>query len=456
MSGIPTLPIELVEQIIDHLRGECRTLVSCALTHKSWYSRATMVLYTAIYIQSRAGYDVLRRRRFTGIGTSASISATQSLFSLTEELSFDESEKRAATHQPKDSLPGPTNPQFVYDVLPTFAGFPFPKLRHLTLRSRDVEHPSNRTRPSFNVPLLLSTTFSSVRSLVLDGQVFDTLRDFVRIICALPRLEELDTGNRHVIRRHTPSLVVTPTTGSQLSLHRLHVGRLICLDLDPGAIALLKWLLDTQTVRAQTLQVLKMTGVYRLSDTNAGSLYDTLSDVLKHLGPSLRHLDVEIRECEGVGLVLTHSIGLETLVLRVQANLGRFQWVPGRSNRANVILPILATLVTPYLRRLDLVVELIVLPDCHDEDVNLCAEQMDWSPFNSIIARAKWDGLEEVIVKLSCLVHRTGQHTSWELLKGEIRSRMERLLWHTRGILRIVYDTVEDLEQSPTHLNSRE
>lgn len=50
VPGAPVLPIELIELIIEHLRGQCGTLRNCVLAYRALYPRAMVVLYRAIWV----------------------------------------------------------------------------------------------------------------------------------------------------------------------------------------------------------------------------------------------------------------------------------------------------------------------------------------------------------------------------------------------------------------------
>lgn len=73
------LPIELIERVLGYLKGDCSTLLNCALVHSALYPRAKALLYTTVYV--RSGYahcDSLRRYRFTA-GSDKYVALTERL-----------------------------------------------------------------------------------------------------------------------------------------------------------------------------------------------------------------------------------------------------------------------------------------------------------------------------------------------------------------------------------------
>ncbi|TFK78939.1 hypothetical protein K466DRAFT_506462, partial [Polyporus arcularius HHB13444] len=47
------LPLELDEQVLDHLQGQVRTLLACALVCKRWHPRCRQLLYRTVYLSNR-------------------------------------------------------------------------------------------------------------------------------------------------------------------------------------------------------------------------------------------------------------------------------------------------------------------------------------------------------------------------------------------------------------------
>ncbi|KZT69134.1 hypothetical protein DAEQUDRAFT_277590 [Daedalea quercina L-15889] len=263
-----TLPVEIIEQIIDQLRGECSTLLNCALTCRDLFPRAIEVLYTAIRIQNRAAYDTFLRVRFSV--------KTRDAFLQTEDLEFsDRREKRL------------WEKTFLQGMIFTFAGVTFPNLGRLAFRSEDrIQEPFIL---HFRIPGSFTKTFSSVRALTLDGVQFYTLRDFVRLVCALPHLEELYLMGRILLKQLPPrQVVMTEATGSQLKLQQF------CLSTNSVQMseeALYMWLMCTPTVQAQTLQVLHLDSLAPLY-VPEWRYYDTLARLQERLGSSLTDLQI--------------------------------------------------------------------------------------------------------------------------------------------------------------------
>ncbi|KZT69487.1 hypothetical protein DAEQUDRAFT_811279 [Daedalea quercina L-15889] len=415
-SGNPVVPVELLEHIIDYLRGECQTLLNCALTHRTLYPRAKTVLYITIHIRSRKAYNAIRRLRLNKMA--------HSIFANTEEFVLEE--------HPEAWRTDPSH-HFVHDMLPTFAGFPLPKLHCLVLRGF---HRGLVWRDSPLTALLLTQTFSSVRTLVLHNQPFSTLLDVVRFVCALPQLQELELHATSLIMTGTSSLTATnPATGGRLRLRRFQLSGLDGLE----AASVLDWLARTPTVQAPTMRVLRAAVWPRDRD----SVYSSLSNILKQLGSSLTDLDVELRQHSVTIPVLTYTTGLETLSLRIVVlNLAEMPWTLTGSDCNNVILPTLTSLEAPRLRTLyfkfNLIYNLL-----GGQDAEAYVARLDWTPLGGVIARKRLNSLQtvviEVFVERLCLVER--RESALEVLKRiecAFESAVQQLPWQTRPVVKVI------------------
>ena len=161
------LPIELIERLIGYLKGDCSTLLNCALVHSALYPRAKALLYTTVYVRSGYAHDSLRRYRFTA--------GSDKYFALTERL---------ALYEKHDTT---LSPHTLSMFLLSFAGVPFPNLRCLELIGSESTVSSPWIHLSPHTFSRISKTFTSVKQLILSDVEFLTLRDFVRLISALPR-----------------------------------------------------------------------------------------------------------------------------------------------------------------------------------------------------------------------------------------------------------------------------
>ncbi|KZT63184.1 hypothetical protein DAEQUDRAFT_815793 [Daedalea quercina L-15889] len=149
----PALPIEVIERVIDHLQGYSETLLNCALTHRSLYRHAKMVLYMGtIRVTSRKAYNALVRLRFTADG--------QTFLARTEGLTL-----RSTYGWENDGNPNyliGTNEDVLSRFLVTFAGVAFPNLRILELKGSYLAAGGLWTNLPANTFGRLSKTFLSI------------------------------------------------------------------------------------------------------------------------------------------------------------------------------------------------------------------------------------------------------------------------------------------------------
>ena len=277
----PALPIEVIEHAIGYLRGDCRTLLNVALVHRVLYPHAIQVLYASIRIWSNRSYRALVRLRLDS-------AAHRNVFAHVEEFTLSIAAARGGGVSDQCSL----NTFSLH-----LAGVLLPCLRHLEFWSFEREG-------WLNVPptviMCLSKTFATVQVLALHRVHFVTLRDCVRLICALPQLRELDLRDILFQSGGGPdSIVITPATGAELGLCTLTMS--VFDDMENGALEpIYGWLVRTQCVQKGLLRRLMVSDPYseypKLDGTwdvrHSGSI--RLNAFLESLGPALQHLDVNI------------------------------------------------------------------------------------------------------------------------------------------------------------------
>lgn len=177
--GVQVVPLEVAWSILHNLRGWMGVLYNCALAHPSWYPEAVRILYRDIHITNRSRYDALRK-----VLLHRNVAAHHT-FTHTEAINV------VFTTDHDDCVP---------DVLSALASVAFPKLRsmhfstHPPPRDHKLPHPPSGSsqRPPWSIPFSFSNPFSSVTSLSFTGQIFRTLRELVRTICAFPQLQDLE------------------------------------------------------------------------------------------------------------------------------------------------------------------------------------------------------------------------------------------------------------------------
>lgn len=275
IPGVPVVPLELVENILNHLHGCRGDLCKCALTHSSWYPCAIKVLYTDIHILGRREFDALRDRlRCRDVVAQCAFSHTEALRVTCDAI-------------------------YAHDVLATLAGVTFPELRTLSFCIYDLvggrSLPQSQ-RPPWIPPLPFSNTFSFVTTLSFIDQLFSTLRELVRTVCAFPQLQDLELRGFCGLKTRIDNarICVTPTTGGRLKLRRLLIGCVYGMGYLPY---FLWWFFKTRAVQEPTLRILVCAYPdWRRSGSGGWAIprppprSDIMAQLLNQLGSSLTTL----------------------------------------------------------------------------------------------------------------------------------------------------------------------
>ncbi|KAH9934188.1 uncharacterized protein B0H18DRAFT_546706 [Fomitopsis serialis] len=271
------LPIECIALILEELRGDCGTLLDCALTHSTWYPHAKRVLYKTIHIGTSKAYST-----FLHMISDVHL---RDLLGRMEELRFS----GFANDPAADKF------RTLSRVLVALADLPLPRLRHLAFRS--ATPPS--TIPIHVFPDSFFKTFSSVRCLVLEAPNlrFVGLHRLRHLVSALPQLEDFRIlAVRLLILNPVNPVPSIATAHPQPRLQQLHLdfyrGWASRNRPDPET-TLLYWLALTPTVQERALRVLRLGTVTSLLN-EPEIYYDALAHILECLGPSLTDLQVSI------------------------------------------------------------------------------------------------------------------------------------------------------------------
>ena len=169
----PTLPIELAEAIIDHLRSDGSSLKACSLVCKAWTHRARFNLFARLELYARTAKRML-----------SSESRTK-MMPFIRQLHLIGSWDGAAETHPLD------------EIVPILADFHH--VRRVELFAFDLE---NSTSPISGV---LASQFTHIVALHLIGANFLSFASFASVICAFPSLETLALSD---VYWYTPTMPV--------------------------------------------------------------------------------------------------------------------------------------------------------------------------------------------------------------------------------------------------------
>lgn len=156
---------DVVALVIDHLEGDPRSLLACALTHKTWYPHTMKVLYATIRIRSRRACDALRARHTQPIDHCVA---------YTKVLEIHEE----------------STGRFARWAILRLSDLPFLSLKRLVLTGIDYASGDDSPHPFWQVHGSLCR-FGSVTTLELVKCTFPTFRHFLKLISSVPQLRRL-------------------------------------------------------------------------------------------------------------------------------------------------------------------------------------------------------------------------------------------------------------------------
>lgn len=260
------LPPETTDKIIDLLYDDHIALARGSLVHSTWRPRAQWLLYTSIFLRDRQAYAALRSLVQSNTGDTRAI--IKHHCKHTKHLEIRDDQCRPYAHE-----------------LPLTFSSRFPVLQSITYRDARW-HEKTHLRDCVFHSLSM---FSCVAALELHACHFQTFREFVRFVCALPSLRDLTLVKVKLGKRSL--LVIEPTAarrGKELELRRLHVEHLV--SGSDGLDELLTWLVRTPS-GLRTIQDLQ---IRPNEEILASAFHLPLETLLGSLGASLTSLDVPI------------------------------------------------------------------------------------------------------------------------------------------------------------------
>jgi len=217
--AVPTLPMELLHHIFDHLRDEPRSLHSCALTCRLWFSASNHWLSRCRTI--RLG------RSFQWDSFLSTLRDPQRAWSAVEQLQIWEFD-RIGSFRSRGS-------QILLGL-----GGQLPSLRMLHLR--DIEFPQTVHPSVFTACLSMPNVFR----LCLDGCHFCAFGAFQRLVCSFPSLGELSIHNTSW--RDNPRTPMRVGPGKNLHLRNLSISSDGSGPDGRYAATILRWIQKTPSV----------------------------------------------------------------------------------------------------------------------------------------------------------------------------------------------------------------
>jgi len=211
------LPAEMVDKIIDELRGDVPSLHACALTCRAWRPRSRYNLFYIINVTRRTNPRMLAYILY---------GVTYSPFHFSHEVHI------------RDCAIGPRR---LVDVVNDFLGPTMPNVKVLKVEGADWF-------PTLYHDMSPLSNFSAISTLSLQACIFHTVLQFERMICGLLNLSDLtllqftlwpaaadgNTQRKLILASHA-------SEGPRLS-------RLKIIDCIKSATQyVLRWLLDTST-----------------------------------------------------------------------------------------------------------------------------------------------------------------------------------------------------------------
>lgn len=258
---------DIAALVMDNLEGDPRSLLSCALTHRTWHPHAIKVLYAAIHIRSHRACNALLSARKQRIDENAA---------YTKVLEIHEDDAGC----------------FARHAILRLSGLTFLILNRLVFTG--IDFGEDHRHPFWQVFGTLHR-FVSVTTLELARCTFHTFRHFLRFISALPQLRRLKLARLRVLQCQpivADASVSVTSRGPKLEGLELEVGGKSTVgDFEDG---LFTWLTSKEGAHTANLHVLRIqpTTPSERSNRNAATFCDSITDVLKVLGPSVTELAI--------------------------------------------------------------------------------------------------------------------------------------------------------------------
>ncbi|EPS96414.1 hypothetical protein FOMPIDRAFT_1053340 [Fomitopsis schrenkii] len=395
---------DVVALVIDHLEGDPRSLLACALTHKTWYPHTMKVLYATIRIRSRRACDALRARHTQPIDHCVA---------YTKVLEIHEE----------------STGRFARWAILRLSDLPFLSLKRLVLTGIDYASGDDSPHPFWQVHGSLCR-FGSVTTLELVKCTFPTFRHFLKLISSVPQLRRLKLAG--LCAAAIPSILADApvTTASRgLKLEELDMKGLSGRNLEHE---LLTWLSSDGGdgwAHTANLHVLRIRPA-PLSQPNNwdATICDSITNVLDALAPlALTELAIPCMSQVRANLVGYKQLQSLTLFLRGDY-YGDWERVCERAELTFL------TLNAPSLRRLTLVLAVTVSsikPWAKDGLSPL------WVRLNTMVTAGHLARIQAAHIDFEWHAYREFGSSDLVILQRRMQGDVKRLKWHAQRILTV-------------------
>ncbi|KAF8522910.1 hypothetical protein BU17DRAFT_86467 [Hysterangium stoloniferum] len=373
---VSPLPVELVDQIIDHLHSDIHALRSCSLVCRGWVPSARYHLFNEVKLSnttSSAFVNLLRR--------SPHISPLVQILNITQ-----------------DGMLAYSVPVYLNGVLPVLAK----SLTHLrTLRLSNLDFSCLRSAAQD----ALLHQFSTIQSLSLKSVTFSRFHDFAVFIVAHPQLQHLHLhhvwwASKDVFENDHADLVLQPSYPSQLQ----------SISLSETSYHIVEWL----TLQYPSLPIRSIT-----HSTVSKCDIPAMRNLLRYTGSSLHDLAISIhsipncvieQSSEPALLLQNNHIRTLTLdnILLLSSDAQSCAWIS----------TILAQLFSPYLEQ----IRLNIIWNAVEQ-----LRAIDLEHIDELLSQPRFGQLKTVIIQ-------SNGYTNVEEVAKIMEGRLKRL--SKRGILR--------------------
>ncbi|TFK84558.1 hypothetical protein K466DRAFT_221147 [Polyporus arcularius HHB13444] len=198
------LPQELYDEVIDHLVGQVRTLVTCALVCKRWLLRCRYHLYCKVHLQTRRQLGLFYR----------SLNTDVSLRKIVASVSVHNPVHSSHTRYTGDD-------HIDLDIVSVLLVSILPNLDALLVTGHG--DPSGMLHMG-QITLRCATSLHMLSKLILHNLRFATLAALGRFVLGFPSLKVLHCTNVEVAS-HRHEHLVQAHTSRRLELSELNVSR---------------------------------------------------------------------------------------------------------------------------------------------------------------------------------------------------------------------------------------
>lgn len=343
---VPSLPPEITDRIIDHLHGDLQSLRQCSLVCKVWLPRSRYHYFHSVILGNQSTC-----RRFVRL-----LDDNPNVGYCVKELKifiyFEQ-------------------PSWLASILPYIARR-LPSVARLHLGGNGLYQ------------ALWFRHFNSVQELYMSSCTFESINEFIALLCYLPSLKDMYCSN--VLVGDAASIEAPPitTTHPRPALRKLEV---LSTRLDSKMFT--EWLMEEGMHRSVEEIVLRPLQKYHL--VNVGRF-------VKAIGPSLKRFEIALialRSQGGFDDVFSTSFSfapctqLRSLAFGSPGGYSTKYSTDDPSSRW--ISSMLSQVTSPFIQDITFWIE--------DSDI-ICIRSEEWAPVFSILESEKFRTLKKVYLKL--------------------------------------------------------